>query len=213
MSRLDDASDARLSRAGGWLHAAGLAVAAALFAAVYIPAIGALHSQQAGIAAQTDAATQLLDSAEALRREHADLVARQAEVQTRTGQLLSRIPETPQESEFLAHIARLAHQSPLAVRNFRPVATTDYDHYSEIEVHLTAVASYEGLCRFLAGLESLPRLCTVKRFSIVSEPAAQVVVTPAASGALAATWPVEITLTIYFTPPPGSAEGRHRRAP
>ena len=201
MSRPLDATDLRLARYGRCLHVAGLVIAVVLFAVVYVPALGALWHTETRITGQIDAATRLLDSADALREEHGKLLERQAETQIRTAQLMARIPDAPQESEFLAHIARLAQQSSLSIRNFRPVATRARDRDSEVEVHLSAEGRYEGLCRFLAGLETLPRLCSVTRLSVVNE--------KPASGTL----PVEITFVIYFAPRTAGPADRDRRTP
>ena len=188
MNLLDSDPDTRLSRLGHGLHVAGLGIAAALFAAVYVPAIGALHSEQARIATEIDVASRLLASAEKLREEHRALREQQAASLVRTSQLLGRIPDAPQESEFLAHIARLAREAPLSIGRFRPTATRTYDRYSEVEVELSVAGRWDGLCQFLAGLETLPRLCRLSRFSVASESSADGV------------YPVDFTFVIYFAP-------------
>jgi Tfp pilus assembly protein PilO len=188
MSLLDPDPDARLSRLGHGLHVAGLGIAAALFAAVYIPAIGALDSEQARIATEIDVASRLATSAEALREEHRTLQEQQAASLTRMSQLLGRIPDAPQESEFLAHIARLAREAPLSIGSFRPIATRTYDRYSEVEVELSVAGRWDGLCQFLAGLETLPRLCRVSRLSIASE------------SSVDGMYPADFTFVIYFAP-------------
>lgn len=188
MIGLGNDPETRLSRFGQGLHAAGLAVSVALFSAVYVPAVGALHSEQTRISDKIDAAARLAGSADTLHDEHRDLVQRQAETQARTAQLLGRIPDSPQESEFLAHIARLARTASLSIRSFRPIATQTHERYSEIEVQLSAAGTWPGLCRFLAGLETLPRLCRVTRLSIASEKS------------VGGIYPAEFTFAIYFAP-------------
>ena len=188
MSLLAPDPDARLSRLGHGLHLAGLGIAAALFAAVYVPTIGALDSEQARIATEIEAASRLAASAESLREEHRTLQEQQAASLARTSQLLDRIPDAPQESEFLAHIARLAREAPMSIGSFRPMATRTYDRYSEVEVELSVAGRWEGLCHFLAGLETLPRLCRVSRLSIGSESSSEGV------------YPADFTFVIYFAP-------------
>jgi Tfp pilus assembly protein PilO len=199
MSRLDDSTETRWSRYGSCLHAGGLAVAAALFAVVYVPAIGALRFEQTRITDEIATARRLVDSGEKLRQEHRELTRQQADAQSRAEQLLARIPDAPRETEFLAHLARLARTAPLSIRDFRPVATQAHDRFSEVQVELSAQGSYQGICRFLAGLETLPRLCDVTRLNINSERSAD------------GTYPLELTLAIYFTPraAEGHAGGRH----
>jgi Tfp pilus assembly protein PilO len=193
MSQKRDSAALAISRYGDWLHACGLAVAGALFCAVYVPAIGALRSEQARIEDDISSARRLLDSAEDLRREHRDLSSQEGQAEARTEQLLARIPHAPQESEFLAHVARLAQDAPLSLKDFRPSESKSHDRFSEMEIQLSAEGSYTGICRFLTGLENLPRLCSISRLSIDSERGSN------------GNYPVELTLMIYFTPPEAAA--------
>ncbi len=101
--------------------------------------------------------------------------------------LLARIPDEPQESEFLAQLAQLARESGLATKEFRPGEATQEGKLGQVEIQFSASGNYEQICRFLAGLQNMPRFCRVNSLKVAVE------------DPLAGAYPVEVGLLVYFT--------------
>ncbi|WP_166831006.1 type IV pilus inner membrane component PilO [Thalassoroseus pseudoceratinae] len=91
----------------------------------------------------------------------------QMEAQRRQLQQLTRmVPDRPSESEFLAQLSDLANHSGVQLLQFEPQRSISHDPHSEISVRCSAQATYPALCRFLLGLNDLPRLTDVTRLVI-----------------------------------------------
>ena len=84
----------------------------------------------------------------------------------RLEELKAQIPNAPEESRFLAQLSKLAEESQLGIRHFRPGPPEDSNDVRRIRVQLSGVGSYECLCRFLNGLNSLPRLTKVSMLKV-----------------------------------------------
>ncbi len=82
--------------------------------------------------------------------------------------LLSRIPQEPQESDFLATLTELAAQSHLNVEFFSPGVTHTREKYQEMDIELQATGNYSSICQFLKGLNSIPRICNIGKLEINS---------------------------------------------
>ena len=110
-----------------------------------------------------------------------------ASVESRLADLMARIPDARDESVFLAQIAELAAQHQLVIRNYRPGIVHEKEKHREMEISVSANGDYQSWCRFLDGLESLPRLCRVTNLNISAPDEST-------------TYPIEMTLRIYFAP-------------
>ena len=130
-----------------------------------------------------------------LLRQSADIQLRQREAEKQLvhseatfARVISRIPETPRESEFLAQITELARSSQLRIQRYHPREPVNEGTHTALEVQLDAIADYSGICRFLDGLRTLARLCRVTRLNVH------------AIGTEGTDLSIEMTLRIYFAP-------------
>lgn len=147
------------------LHGAGCAVASALvLAGSFLYAFQA--REQARVEREHLRAENCLKNAGATERSYQLLRQRQQRERARIEQLLRRVPAGPAESEFLSLLADHSQKCDFAVRSFRPGGITSGGMFNQMDVTLACDGSYENLCRFLNGLESLPRLCRVAGMSI-----------------------------------------------
>ncbi len=105
--------------------------------------------------------------------------------------LKTQIPNTPEESRFLAQLTQLAEESKLGIQNFRPGRAEDSNHLKRIRVQLKGIGTYECLCQFLNGLSSLPRLTQVSTLHV--DPAD-----------IAGRYPVTMELSIFFAETQGN---------
>lgn len=103
-------------------------------------------------------------------------------------ELIARIPDAPQESEFLAQLSGLARETGMEIREYHPESTFATDTHVELEIALRADGSYGSLCRFLDGVEALPRLCRVTQLDVST------------SDEPSESYPVNMKLRLFFTP-------------
>lgn len=176
----------KLHRLGLLLHAGGLLVTLAAAVGSGMAAYGLLSREWSEIHRRTVAARAYLESAPTIRERHASAVIQMQQEAARLESLMARIPTTPQESEFLAELTRLAREAKLRITDFKPSEVSGDESHAAVEIALKTEASYEGLCRFLDGLSSLPRLCHVKKLSLKAPDVSQT------------TYPVDMTLQIFF---------------
>lgn len=167
------------------LGAAVLAVIGSLF---YGWGYQSLARERAAVVAQTEA----LENFVALRSK-IDLQNREAEekVALRRGRLddlLARIPELPQETEFLAQLSKLSRLSDFSIRQFTPGPLVQQENHAHVDINVLADASYESLCTFFDGLMRLPRLCQVTDFEVRAVKDETL------------SYPVQMTLRIYCAP-------------
>lgn len=108
----------------------------------------------------------LVAQATPLKKRLSELSAEFAAVEDRIDQLNQRIPDEPRTAEFLAHVTQLARDSEVEIRSFQPARAEHHEQYSSVAVQLTAIARYDALCRFLGGLETLPRLSHIRTFEL-----------------------------------------------
>lgn len=176
----------KLRRLKWLLHAAGLFLTLGTVAGSGLGVFQLLSREWSDIRRRSSAAESYLATANSIREHHAEAVKQLRQEELRLELLLARIPTTPQESEFLAELTRLARDARLKISDFKPAETQSADSHAAVEIALKTEASYESLCRFLDGLSSLPRLCHVKRLSLRAPDASQ------------STYPVDMTLQIFF---------------
>lgn len=147
------------------LHAAGCAVACALVIAGWgLQSFQA--SEQARIQRARARAEECLTNAADTERSHQELRHQHQQKTARIEQLLRRLPSAPEESQFLTQLADHSQKCDFHVRSFRPGGVTSSGAFGQMEITLAGDGSYESLCQFLAGLETLPRLCRVAGMTI-----------------------------------------------
>lgn len=180
--------DHRLVQLDRSLHAVGAVIACAILVGGLVLVRRSLAAERTSIDARIAEARQILDKEDALHTEHSHLEHRLSDLERRTGELLARIPETPREAEFLAQLSGLAGESQLAIRSYRPDSPVESERYQRLDIELVAEGTFTSLCRFLEGLESLPRLSRLTHLEVESASAED------------GTYPVTMTLRIFFAP-------------
>lgn len=181
------------------LHACGLGVAAVIVYVTWVFAIQPLQNQHADVATRIEEVSQLQSSGTAIQDRHRATKAEVADFEATFSRVISRIPETPRESEFLAQITHLARTCKLSIQKYHPREPVNEGTYTALEVQLDAKADYAGICQFLDGLRSLARLCRVTQLRVH------------AVEADGTNLPIEMTLRIYYAPlgKDGAAESKN----
>ena len=164
----DNQTHNRMAAFGWSLHAAGLGVTVALVGAsvglLYLP-IG-MESRRLDAAAQS--ASQYLRQYSAVESERDVLKDVLAEREQSHVELASRVPNTMDESEFLAQLAQLARATGVEINQYNPGQPVEEASHGSLEIVLKARAPYANACHFLAGLEELPRLCRAKSMRLLA---------------------------------------------
>jgi len=151
-------------------HAAGLGgtvlIASAAFALVFLP----LERHRTGLDRTARACRAFLARSDAIRAEHENLKRQQAATTAKMADLLKRLPEGPQEAEFLSELALLAGETEFVIHEYRPGKVRELERHCELEVQLQAEGTYESICRFVQGLERMERFCRLSDFGIAVRP-------------------------------------------
>ncbi|QDU40142.1 Pilus assembly protein, PilO [Maioricimonas rarisocia] len=180
--------DTRLVQLDRGLHAMGAVIAGMILIGGLLFVRRSLAAERTSLDSSITEAESVLDEADSIRSEHAQLKKRLADLQQRTGELMARIPATAHEAEFLAQLSELASECQLVISSYRPESPVATERYQHLDIELVAGGSFDSLCRFLEGLESLPRLCRLTRLEVES-----------ASGD-DGSYPVTMKLRIFFAP-------------
>ena len=80
--------------------------------------------------------------------------------------LQTRVPDKPQEAEFLADVSRLANELGLTIRDYQPGAALSEPSHTELQVDLVCSGNYASICGFLDRLSKLPRYSSVARLQV-----------------------------------------------
>ncbi len=147
------------------------------------------REQQQSVEVQVESMRRFLSRADEIDARQRELQCLLDQTEEQFAAAVTRIPESAQESEFLAQVSRLAKDTALTIHDFRPDKITERTTHRELEISLSARGTYRSLCEFLAGLEELPRLCRVTSLTIDRDS------TPTAEH-----HPVRMSVVVYFQP-------------
>ena len=143
------------------LHGLGALIACAIVAAAELVGCRPLDAEVAACARQTAELQEVILDGERLRAKHARLRQELASAREQSVDLIERIPDQPQEADFLAQVSQLADDSGLKIQDYRPGVITPQSSYATMKVDLICTGNYESICTFLDGRAELPRHCTV----------------------------------------------------
>ncbi|MGN6135999.1 MAG: type 4a pilus biogenesis protein PilO [Aureliella sp.] len=89
-----------------------------------------------------------------------------------TRQLLSdleaKLPETPEESQFLHALSERAQATGVSLSDFRPGAVAQRSNCKDIDLKLRGTGSYASVCRWLDELRHLPRFARITHVTIAA---------------------------------------------
>ncbi len=183
----------------GWLlHAAGLAMTAAVVVGAAVMRWQPAHAHCVEAATEIARLDELLKSAAEIRAEARDVRRQIDEAQARNTRLAARVPTAPHEADFLGQMTALAHQVELEIHDYRPGVVRLLEKHGEMEVQFNAQGTYRALCQFLHRTEELPRLCRITRLEIKAPQSGDKT-------------QIDITLLIYFAreqPAPNGGNAR-----
>jgi Tfp pilus assembly protein PilO len=188
----------RLKWLGACLHAVGFLLLLAMVGAGYFLVLRPLDAEIADRQSRAATLEDRLKDVDVFRTEHQRLMQLATQHEQKNLAIAKRVPDEPLEAQFLAQVAAAAGQSGLKLGNFRPGVVRVRDGHSQMEIQLSCLGPYRGLCGFLDRLSSLERLSRVAQMEV--------------SAGASADCPATVTLVIFFhlTKPPEAKplEGR-----
>jgi Tfp pilus assembly protein PilO len=159
-------TDPSLIRTGHGLNALGLCAMLVLGIGPYVAAGLPMSAQNAALKRQIEKTTRMLELESHVSERHDKLSREAADHEERRREVLERIPETADEAQFLGQLTELAVRCQLKTGDYRPGPPEKKRAYSQMDIALAAEGSYEQLCRFLSGLETLPRFCRLAGLTV-----------------------------------------------
>jgi Tfp pilus assembly protein PilO len=123
----------------------------------YLLVLSPLRNQTKAAQARWAEVEKSLESASAVRRENQALKNKLADLESRAELVRQRIPDGPEEAEFLQTIHQAAEEAGLALEDYRRGNVIAGPRHAQLEVHLIGSGDYEGLCRFFERVDQLQR--------------------------------------------------------
>jgi Tfp pilus assembly protein PilO len=143
------------------LNITGALVAAILVLGGAWLVLGPLTRDTAEISSRLDIFHEMLRDEGHLRAEHVKLCQQLDVARRQDAALRKRIPEGPQEADFLLHVSRAATEAGLQITDYRPGVVTAGKSCSALRVEMSCEGNYRSICSLLDRLRELPRHCTV----------------------------------------------------
>ena len=179
----------REKRLGQSLHVIGALIVVGVATAIGVWGYQPLKAKHTRTGKLLTATQEFVATGDSIESEARLVTQRLKETQTRYEEALRRVPGDTHESEFLSQLSTLAADTQLVIREFRPGSVTHRKTYNEVEIRLSAEGSYSHLCRFLAGLEGLPRLCNVRSLNVSGT-----------GSSVEGRYPIDLTVVVFFAP-------------
>lgn len=170
----------------GWmLHAAGLCSlitgAGTYWVVVYQPTAAAKIQVQQRIVA----VSQLLKNRDSIRQEYERLTSVLDCDRQRAAAVRQQVPDDPSEAEFLRQLSNAAAQGGVAVDDYNRGMMSEQPEFSQLDVHVDCSGTFKSICRFLEGLEKLPRVSEVVAMEMTSDGQGD-------------QYPLHVTIRLYF---------------
>ncbi len=134
---------------------------------------------------ETEMIHKRMTETEQISDEHDRLTKLMQSLQDRAENIRARIPDQPNEGEFLHQATQAAEEAGVSLDKYRRgKIILDGDH-SKLEVHMSFNGKYSSICRFIDRLERLPRISRTSNMILNHNQKSD-------------NYPVELTLTLFF---------------
>lgn len=141
------------------MHGIGACITMALVAVPWLIIVRPMATAQDETHEQIAIEQERQSRSDAIQARNLELGNRDRELEDRRRGIFERIPESAQEASFLGQITELASGVGFSIRDYRPGTADRKGPYGQLEVTILADGSYEELCRFIDGIDGLPRFC------------------------------------------------------
>lgn len=153
----------------GVLNASVFACAATLAAGAYATLNHPLSNWRSQSSQKAEQVRLKLAEEPQLKRTHAEQEKRLERLLAYVDDVNRRIPDKPQENEFLADITRLAGECGLVIEDFRRGKTIETPTHSAVSVEITTHGDHTGICKLINSVAELPRLVELTDLAIEND--------------------------------------------
>jgi len=109
---------------------------------------------------------EFVQTGDAVRREHNNLIEVVAAEERRAQEMLGRIPVTPDDAEFQQQMIANAAEADLKIDDYQRGTIKEQDGLAQLDVKMVCRGKYEAICRFLDQLTQLHRVVNIDRMEI-----------------------------------------------
>lgn len=169
------------------LNGLGMATTLVVVALAYAFIFRPMDQESKQLRSAVRADSDFLAGADKIRARNRELKGSLAETEGLIAGIKRRIPESPQQADFLAQLAEAAEESEVEIVDFRPATAIEQDKHYELTIRVSAIGKYAAICRFLDRLETLPRLCVIMGMEIDAHDLA------------AEVYPLDLTLQVFYS--------------
>lgn len=180
-----DSNDRKLMMLGWLFHLGGLVTLVLGACAYQFIVSGLITRQQSDNEVEIVRLETLLETERDAGREFSLLQAELARLEASAEAARQRIPETPQESEFLAQISEAANEKGLSIKNFSRGDVTVLPTHSQLQIRLTGEGDYASICGFFEQMATFSRVATVSQMNLAIPQDSEI-------------YPLDMTMTLYF---------------
>ncbi|MCH7726757.1 MAG: type 4a pilus biogenesis protein PilO [Planctomycetes bacterium] len=173
----------RLGRFGWLLHGVGFAVVASCAVLAFKVSLSPMDTQESN--ERIESLRQLLGEAGQVQKEHSNLTQTLKATERRATEIRQRIPDHPNEADFLKKITEAAEAKGLVISEYRRGVLRTEETHSQLDVQVIGEGSYRSICEFVDQVAALSRISKVKTLHINRIDNDQA-------------YPVEITFVLYF---------------
>ncbi len=149
------------------LHGLMMLLTLTLVAAGWLVSMG-IHRQVLAAENQEIAERELLEEAAQFEATQHSLLEELGHLQKQISLLQDTLPDSPNEAAYLSQLSVLASHCDVTMSDFRPGSVLTQPQFKEIELRLRCSGTYANLCRWFAGLKSLPRIARISHVNIAA---------------------------------------------
>ncbi|MFV2066246.1 MAG: type 4a pilus biogenesis protein PilO [Pirellulales bacterium] len=170
---------------GVLLHIAGVVSLAACGFGFHFSVSKLIAQQGRKNLVETVRLERVLKTADDTRNKHEQLTEDLAALERDAEKMRQRIPDQPQETEFLRQVAQAALGEELKILNWECGERREKETHTEFEIRLVCEGEYESICGFLDRLGHLSRVTTVQRMNVTARDGQR-------------SYPLDMTLMLYY---------------
>lgn len=176
--------EATLRITGWFIHLVGTVCLLGGIAVYHFVVAELIADEQERIADETAEKERFVARKDIVAEDFDQYTARLAELKKNAETMRQRIPEYPQEADFLRQISQVADQEGVKIIKYDRGSLQRKPTHSEFDVRLSCEGDYRAVCGFLDRLAKLSRVATVQSITLTSANAEQ--------------YPFELSLLLYY---------------
>ena len=172
----------------GVAHLVGLGCLVCVLSGFYFGVFKSIQAGRDSAGMRVEIFKAKLTEASSIRTRYTASQGELERLQESVSEVKQKVPDSPNEGEFLANVSKLASQHEIQIEDFRRLDSqleTDTPH---ITIFIEGQGSHQGICNFLESIHHLPRIALLTQLTI----------DPTIDNEL---YPIQLKYNLYFAPP------------